>query len=126
MRKLKLPGRTKNMPRLNEHDYRLIKDNGIREIKKQAREIVEAKLQEVPENDGTQTPKAGNPIYKAMHACHSASRRGLSLTHRVPQERDMTESEVQAVVNLLTRWIAREYNFYREEEDRQRDLGEFN
>ena len=125
MRKLKLPGRTKNMPRLNEHDYRLIKENGIRDIKEQAREIVEAKLRETPGNDGTQTPKAGNPIYKAMHACRSASRRGLSLTHRIPDDRELTDTEIDAVVNLLTRWIAREYNFYREEEDRQRDLGEF-
>lgn len=125
MRKLKLPGRTKNMPRLNEHDYRLIKENGIKEIKDQAREIVEVKLRETPEKDGTQTPKAGNPIYKAMHACHSASRRGLSLTHRIPDDRELSDSEIDAVVNLLTRWVAREYNFYRDEEDRQRDLGEF-
>ncbi len=113
------------MPRLNEHDYRLVRQHGIREIKEQARRIVENKLRERPENDGVQTPKAGNPVYKAMHACHAASRKGLSLTHRIPDDRELKDREVDAVVNLLTRWIAREYNFYRDEEEKQKGLKDF-
>lgn len=125
MRKLKLPGRTRRMPRLNETDYRLIKQNGIREIKEQARQIIENKLKERPENDGKQVPKAGHPVYKALHACRASSRSILSNAHRMPEERDLDQKEIDAVVNLITRWIAREYNFYREEEARQGGLQEF-
>lgn len=113
------------MPRLNETDYRLIKENGIREMKHQARQIVEEKLKERPDNDGKNIPKAGHPVYKAMHACRAYSRSVLSNSHRMPEKRDLDEKEIEAVVNLITRWIAREYNFYREEEDKQRGLQEF-
>jgi hypothetical protein len=126
MRKLKLPGRTKEMSRLDDTDYRLVQEQGIQEIKAQAREIVENKLEEQPDNDGVQTPKAGNPIYKAMHACRCSSRVELSKAHRIPAGRKLSEREIDALVNLLTRWIAREYNFFTEEEERkQKSLGEF-
>jgi len=125
MRKLKLPGRDKTKPRLNEHDVRVIKEMGIEELKNQAREIVEQKLREQPENDGKQTPTAGNPIYKAMHACKSASRKELSRAHRIAAGRDLSDRQVDSVVNLLVRWMVREHNFYKEENSRQKDLGEF-
>lgn len=114
------------MPRLDDTDYRLVQEQGIQEIKDQAREIVKNKLEEQPENDGVQTPKAGNPIYKAMHACRCSSRKELSKAHRIPAGRKLSEREIEAVVNLLTRWIAREYNFFTDEEERkQKSLGEF-
>jgi hypothetical protein len=126
MRKLKLPGRSKDMPRLTEQDIELIQSIGIEGIKQQARQIVEAKLREQPENDGQQTPYAGNPVYKAMHACGAASRRELARKHRVPAGKEMTDTQVDSVVNLLTRWIVREYNFYREESQaEQSKLAEF-
>jgi hypothetical protein len=115
MRKLKLPGRSGGMPRLSENDIELIQEIGVDGIKQQARQIVEAKLMEHPENDGRQTPYAGNPVYKAMHACGAASRRDLARKHRIPAGKELPDSQVDSVVNLLVRWIVREYNFYREE-----------
>ncbi len=125
MRKFKLPGRKKEQPRLDSEDIQLIKQLGISKIKEQARKIVEQKLREQPENDGKQTPVAGNPIYKAMHACNAASRQELSRAHRIPAGKEMTEKQIDAVVNLLVRWIAREHNFYQEEQEEQKNLGEF-
>jgi len=125
MRKLKLPGRDRSKPRLNEQDVKLIKEMGIDELKDQAREIVEQKLREQPGNDGKQTPTAGNPIYKAMHACNCASRKEISRAHRIAAGRDLSDRQVDSIVNLLVRWMVREYNFYREENSRQKNLGEF-
>lgn len=125
MRKLKLPGRDKTKPRLNDHDVKLIKEMGISELKVQARDIVEQKLEEQPKNDGKQTPTAGNPIYKAMHACNCASRKEMSRGHRIPAGRTLTERQIDSIVNLLTRWMVREYNFYKEENSRQKNLEEF-
>lgn len=125
MRKLKLPGRDGSSPRLSEHDVALISELGVRELKKQARQKVKEKLEEQPENDGKQTPTAGSPIYKAMHACNAASRKQLSKAHRVPAGRELTERQIDSIVNLLTRWMVREYNFYKEETSKQKNLGEF-
>lgn len=125
MRKLKLPGRDGSRPRLNEHDIALISELGIRELKSQARDIVEAKLEEQPDNDGKQTPTAGNPIYKAMHACKASSRKELSKAHRIPAGRDLSERQVDSIVNLLVRWMVREHNFYKAENTRQKNLAEF-
>jgi hypothetical protein len=126
MRKLELPGRSAEGPKLSDDDFQLIHEVGIPEIKKQAREIVEGNLREQPENDGLQTPNAGNPVYKAMHACSCSSRKELSRTHRIPAGKELTDRQVESVVNLLTRWIVREYNFYIEEKRaQQKNLGEF-
>lgn len=126
MRKLKLPGRDQTRPRLTEEDIRLIEEQGVSEIKDQARRIVENKLREQPDNDGQQTPSAGNPVYKAMHACNVSSRKELSRAHRMPAGRELDDRQIKAVVNLLTRWIVREYNFYKEErKEQQKNLGEF-
>ncbi len=126
MRKLKLPGRDESRPRLDENDVELIREAGLDTIKEQARQIVEEKLREKHEKDGRHTPAAGNPVYKAMHACNASSRRELHLAHRIPEDKELTDSQVESVVNLLIRWIAREYNFYFEEQKRQqRNLSEF-
>ncbi|MFB6203953.1 MAG: DUF4186 family protein [Candidatus Nanohaloarchaea archaeon] len=126
MRKLELPGRGPDKPTLDEEDIELIREIGIGGVKEQAREIVRDKLSGESGREGKETPRAGNPVYKAMHACHADSRVKLSRAHRVPAGRDLTESHVEAIVNMLTRWIAREYNFYMEEkEEKQRSLSEF-
>lgn len=126
MRKLKLPGRDSEKPRLTDEDIQLFEKLGINGLKDQARQIVESKLREQPGNDGYQTPSAGNPIYKAMHACNTASRKQLSRAHRIPAGKELNDKQVNSVVNLLIRWIVREYNFYQEErKNKQRNLSEF-
>ncbi|WEL19565.1 DUF4186 family protein [Candidatus Nanohalococcus occultus] len=127
MRKLKLPGRDQTFRRLSEQDIRLIEKVGIPEIQNQARKIIEKKLMVQPENDGRQTPKAGHPVYKAMHACNVQSRKSLSLSHKIPAGKELEETYIESTTNLVMRWIVREYNFYQKErEDRQRNLSEFN
>jgi hypothetical protein len=128
MRKLKLPGRSKEMPRLDDTDFRLVRELGIQEIREQARRLVRRKLKQRPENDGKQTPRRGNPVYKAMHACNCASRKELKRSHRIPADRDLSKDEVEEITDLLTRWIAREYNFFLEERGekrKQRKLDQF-
>lgn len=126
MRKLKLPGRDADKPRLDDEDIQLFKKLGIEGLKQQARKIVKLKLREQPENDGYQTPSAGNPIYKAMHACNVASRKELSRAHKIPAGRKLSDKQIDAVVNLLIRWIVREYNFFREERrNKQKNLSDF-
>jgi hypothetical protein len=126
MRRLELPGRSTDGLKLEDQDVQVVREIGVDGVKQQAKRIVEDKLREQPENDGSQTPRAGNPVYKAMHACGCSSRKELSRTHRIPAGGEMTDKQVEAVVNLLVRWIVREYNFYLEEKRaRQKGLGDF-
>lgn len=125
MKRLKLPDRDSSRPRLDRKDVKLVQELGLDGIRGQARDMVEEKLKEQPENDGSQTPLKGNPVYKAMHACNASSRQELSRAHRIPAGKDLTGYQIDAIVDMLTRWIAREYNFYHEEKKEQRQLGEF-
>ncbi len=125
MRKLKLPGRDKTRPRLDRRDIDLIKKKGIERVKEDSRKIIETKLREKPENDGTQTPRAGNPIYKAMHATNINSREKLFMAHRIPEEKTLTDSQIDSLQSLVMRWIVREYNFYQEEQKSHRGLDQF-
>lgn len=124
MRKLKLPGREKDQPRLDQNDVRLIKQLGIDDVKQHAEQIVEDKLMQ--EEADPKIPDAGNPIYKAMHACNATSREKLFMSHRIRPDHELTDSQVNSVVDMLMRWTVREYNFYQEEEkEKQIRLGDF-
>lgn len=124
MRKLKLPGRDKTRPRLDQQDIKLIQEQGIDQVKENARRIVGEKLKESEADP--KIPTAGNPIYKAMHACNCASRDQIFMSHRVRPEKELTEAQIESLTDLLIRWIVREYNFYQEEKRKQqRNLGEF-
>lgn len=124
MRKLKLPGRDKTRPRLDEQDVKLIRKQGIDQVKESARRIVEEKLKHAEADP--KIPTAGNPVYKAMHACNCTSREQILMSHRIRPEKELTETQVESITDLLTRWIVREYNFYQEEEkEKQIKLGDF-
>ncbi len=124
MRKLKLPGRDVTRPRLNENDVELIREEGIAGLRDHAEMIVSETLGD-PEID-KEVPMAGNPVYKAMHACNAASREQLEMSHRIPADKELNKADIASVVDLLARWIAREYNFFMEEKDRkQRNLADF-
>lgn len=124
MRKLKLPGREKDRPRLNEDDVELIKSQGVDEIKDQARRMVKRYISRPGiEKD---VPSAGNPIYKALHACNCSTRRELSRAHKIPANGTLSDRDVDSIVNLLTRWVFREYNFFKEEREmQQKSVGDF-
>ena len=113
MRKLRLPDRNEEMPKLEHQDINLVKNLGMSKIKNQAESIVSEKLLEA--NANPKIPVAGNPVYKAMHACRTTCRKDLSMAHGIPSHRKLSDTNLESVVNLLSRWIAREYNFYREE-----------
>lgn len=124
MRKLKLPGRDITKPRLDENDMELIRKRGISGVRTDARHMVERKLEEQMDSEKVVVPPRGNPIYKAMHACNAESRKKLSRAHRIPAGKELTEGQVDSIVNMLVRWIAREYNFYKEER-KQQNLQDF-
>jgi hypothetical protein len=61
-----------------------------------------------------------------MHACRATSRKELKIAHGIPAEKELSNTNLESVVNLLSRWIAREYNFYKEESEmKQTDIRKY-
>jgi hypothetical protein len=112
MRKLQLPGRSEEMPRLDENDIEIVNQQGIEGLRDQISMFIDRFLCE-----GSEVPRRGNPVFKAMHACGVTDRKELERIHGVPRDVKMSQKRRSAVRNLLLRWIVREANFYRDERE---------
>ena len=51
----------------------------------------------------------GHPVFIAQHACACCCRGCLEKWHKIPKDRDLTEKEINYIVNLLMLWIKKEY-----------------
>lgn len=95
---------------LDEKNVRYIDEKGLDVIRSHAADFVAKRLApaEIP-NDGKQTPMRGHPVFVAQHACACCCRGCLNKWYRVPQGRELTESEQRRIINLLMAWIEKEY-----------------
>ena len=51
----------------------------------------------------------GHPVFIAQHDCACCCRSCLEKWHKIPKDRDLTEKEINYIVNLLMLWIKKEY-----------------
>ena len=89
-------------------DY--IDNKGYLEIKKHAYDFITKRLapKEIP-NDGRQTPMKGHPVFIAQHACACCCRNCLYKWHKIPKNKDLSEKEIDYIVNLVMLGIKKEY-----------------
>ena len=87
-----------------------INEKGFRKIKEHAYDFITKRLapKDIP-NDGKQTTMKGHPVFIAQHACACCCRGCLEKWHKIPKDRDLTEKEINYIVNLLMLWIKKEY-----------------
>ena len=91
---------------LTKKDRAYLEEKGPDTIRRHAEDFVRMKLAPaLPENDGKQTPMSGHPVFKAMHATACCCRGCLNKWYKVPNGRELTESEQKRIVNLLMAWI---------------------
>lgn len=96
---------------LNEQDRAYVREKGMDRIREHCTAFVKERLQPAkPANDGKQTPMKGHPVFKAQHACACCCRGCLEKWYRVPQGTELSEVQVQKIVNLLMAWIEEEMN----------------
>lgn len=89
-------------------DY--INDKGMDTIKSHAYDFINKRLASFPTpNDGKQTPMKGHPVFIAQHACACCCRGCLEKWHKIPKNRNLTNEEINNIVELLIRWIDKEY-----------------
>ena len=90
-------------------DY--INDKGLDKIKEHAYDFINTRLKpkDIP-NDGKQTPMKGHPVFIAQHACACCCRSCLYKWHHIEMNKELSNEEVDYIVNLLMKWIIEEYN----------------
>ena len=99
--------------KLSDGDKKYILDKGIHKIIEHAYVFVNERL--VPSkilNDGKQTPMKGHPVFVAQHATGTCCRGCLYKWHKIPQNIELTEEQINYVVTLIMSWIENEYINY--------------
>lgn len=89
-------------------DY--INDKGFKPIKEHAYDFIIKRLKSSNiKNDRKQTPMKGHPVFIAQHACACCCRSCLEKWYKIPKDRDLTDKEINFIVNLIMLWIKKEY-----------------
>ena len=96
---------------LRKYMINYINDKGLDVIKNHAYDFVKTRLTPNNPKDGKQTPMKGHPVFIAQHACASCCRNCLEKWHKIPKEKELSENEINYIVNLLMLWIKKELHF---------------
>lgn len=96
--------------KLKNNDIEYINKNGFKKIKEHAYDFVNNRISKYDINkDGKQTPMRGHPIFIAQHACACCCRGCLYKWYKIPKEKNLSDKEINFIVNLLMLWIKKEY-----------------
>ena len=94
---------------LNNDMKKYVNDKGMDTIKAHAYDFICKRLKpKVIFNDGKQTPMKGHPVFIAQHACACCCRKCLYKWHHIQMNKELNDSEVEYIVNVLMLWIKKE------------------
>ena len=93
--------------KLKEKDIEYINNKGISTIRSHAYDFINKRLKpSIIINDGKQTPMRGHPVFIGQHATATCCRNCLYKNHRIDKNKELTEEEVNYIVEVIMRWIA--------------------
>lgn len=92
---------------LNQKMKLYILQKGLDEIKNHAYDFIYKRLKPaVILNDGKQTPmRQIHPVFIAQHATATCCRDCLYKWHYIPKGRQLTEKEIDYIVDVIIKWI---------------------
>lgn len=95
--------------KLKEKDKQYVQDKGIKKIRQHAYDFINKRLapKDIP-NDGKQTPMRGHPVFIAQHATATCCRGCLYKWHKIRKGKELSEKEINYVVDLIMEWIKRQ------------------
>lgn len=100
---------------LKKKDIDYIEKKGIKNIKQHAYDFIHHRLALASiENDGKQTPMRGHPVFIAQHETGTCCRGCLEKWHYIPKNHELTQKEIDYIVEVIIKWIEREMNGYEE------------
>ena len=83
---------------------------GMTTIRKHAGEVLAKRVAPAePAKDGRQTPYRGHPVFVAQHATATCCRTCLERWHRIPKGHALTADEQAYAVDVICRWIERDF-----------------
>lgn len=92
--------------RLGEKEKAYVLKKGLPAVREHACRFVKERLSPAyPENDGSQTPTRGHPVFIAQHACACCCRSCLFKWYRVPKGVELSRERQEKIVALLMTWI---------------------
>lgn len=95
--------------KLSQKDLDYIKAKGIDTVRQHAYDFINKRIApEIIENDGKQTPMRGHPVFIAQHATATCCRGCIYKWHRIPQGRQLTQAEIDYIVNVIMAWIEKQ------------------
>lgn len=99
---------------LKDKDILYIEDKGIDKIRNHTYDFVTKRLADTSNvTDGKQTPMKGHPVFIAQHATGTCCRRCLEKWHYISKNKNMTDTDVKYVVDIIMSWIEKEYSNYK-------------
>ena len=100
----------RNSFHLNKDMKQYISEKNLETIKNHAYDFINQRLKpKNPKNDGKQTPMKGHPVFIAQHATGTCCRNCLEKWHKIKKEKELNDHEIDYIVNIIMRWIEREY-----------------
>ena len=94
---------------LNNKLKEYTKEKGIDTIRNHAYDFINKRLKpKTIKNDGKQTPMKGHPVFISQHATATCCRNCLYKWHKIPKEKELSNKEVDYIVNLIIKWIENE------------------
>lgn len=91
---------------LSQKDLDYIQAKGLDTIRLHAYDFINKRIApEVIANDGKQTPMRGHPVFIAQHATATCCRGCLYKWHKIPQNKELTQSEIDYIVDVIMTWI---------------------
>ena len=96
---------------LKEKDIAYVHDKGLDKIREHTYDFINKRLApKVILNDGKQTPMKGHPTFIAQHATATCCRGCLYKWHKIPKDTNLSEDEINYIVDVIMTWIEREVN----------------
>ena len=95
---------------LNKKMKEYVLEKGIDKIKSHAYDFINERIKPAyPKNDGKQTPtRQVHPVFIAQHACACCCRGCIEKWHNIHKGKELTEKEVNYIVELIMMWIKQE------------------
>lgn len=100
----------RNSFHLNNKMKEYVRIKGIDLVREHAYDFVNTRLKPADiKNDEKQTPmRQVHPVFIAQHACACCCRGCLEKWHHIEKGKELSDVEVNYIVNLLIKWIERE------------------
>lgn len=95
--------------KLGPKEKSYVEEKGLETIESHAYDFIRKRLAPAfIANDGKQTPMRGHPVFIAEHATATCCRKCLYKWHKIEENRELREEEIDYIVEIIMEWIKKQ------------------